>query len=167
VEVAAALDAPLARRLAAGGRVLLLASPSSVGQAPFCPLRIEDRGARSWSGDWMSNVNWQRSELFPHLPRGKITGMAYESVTPKAVISSVGAEDAGDILAGIFTGWMNDPAALTAQFRVGDGVLLVTTFDLAGGYGTDPMATAMMHDLLEHLRSERPAPAATLDLSGM
>jgi len=165
LEIAAMLDAPLAERLAKGGRVLLLASPSSVAQAPSCPLRIEDRGARSWWGDWMSNVNWQRSELFPHLPQGKVMGMAYQSVTPKSVISSVEAAGARDILAGIFTGWMHDPAALTAQFRVGDGVLLVTTFDLARGYGSDPMATAMLHDLLDYLRSDRVAPATALDLS--
>jgi hypothetical protein len=91
--------------------------------------------------------------------------MAYESVTPKSVISSVGPENSPDVLMGIFAGWMHDPAALTAQFRVGKGVLLVTTFELARGYGADPMATAMMHDLLDYLRSDRITPATTLDLA--
>jgi hypothetical protein len=166
VELASALDAALVERLTRGARVLLLASPKSTEGAPSSPLRIEDRGARSWWGDWMSNVNWQRSELFPHLPQAKVQGLAYESIAPRSVISSVGPEDANDILAGIFAGWMHDPAALTAQFRVGEGVLLVTTFDLARGYGSDPMATAMLHDLLAHLASQPAAPTAKLDFSG-
>jgi len=167
LEVACVLDAALAQRLARGARVLLLASPKSIGETPFSPLQVEDRGARSWWGDWMSNVNWQRSDLFPRLPQSNVQGMAYESVVPRSVISSVGPCDSQDILAGIFTGWMHDPAALTAQFRVGEGVLLATTFELASGYGSDPMATAMLHDLLAYLASERAAPTAKLDLSGM
>jgi len=167
VEVAVALDQALAQRLANGARVLLLASPTANDAAAFAGLRIEDRGARGWWGDWMSNVNWQRSGLCPHLPPGALLGMAYESVTPKAVISSVEPTQAADILAGIFVGWTHDPAALTAQFRAGEGVLLATTFDLAGGYGSDPIATAMLHDLLDYLRTGRAAPVAALDVSAI
>jgi hypothetical protein len=165
LEIASVVDAGLVQRLKAGARVLLLASVDTARALPFSPLRIDDRGAKSWWGDWMSNVNWQRSELFPNLPQAKLQGMAYESVTPKSVITSVGPENSPDVLMGIFAGWMHDPAALTAQFRVGKGVLLVTTFELARGYGADPMATAMMHDLLDYLRSDRITPATTLDLA--
>jgi hypothetical protein len=164
VVVAATLDRAVARRLANGARVLLLASPTdSAGSS--AGLRIEDRSAHGWWGDWMSNVNWQRAGLCPHLPPGVLLGMAYESVTPQVVISSAVPSQAADVLAGIFVGWVRDPAALTAQFRVGEGVLLVTTFDLAVGYGADPIATAMLHDLLDYLRSGRAAPAAALDVS--
>jgi hypothetical protein len=60
----------------------------------------------------------------------------------------------GDFLAGMVSGWVDHPAVHTVQFRYGKGRVLMTTFRLEAGLGKDPVATAMFHDLIEHLHSD-------------
>ena len=59
--------------------------------------------------------------------------------TPRWLLEGVpqSAWQSGDVLAGMFFGWLNDNHAVTAQFTLGKGKVLVTTFD-PGHYADDP-----------------------------
>ena len=64
-----------------------------------------------------------------------------------------------DILAGMVAGWVRHPVVHTVQFRYGQGRVVMTTFALAQQVGRDPVATAMLHDLIDHLASGACDPA--------
>ncbi|HLZ09861.1 MAG TPA: hypothetical protein VKT80_14820, partial [Chloroflexota bacterium] len=67
-----------------------------------------------------------------------------------------------DGLAGLFLGWIQKPAALVLQVRIGRGVAVITTLRVASpldrALGEDPAATVLLGDLLEHLASGRCQP---------
>jgi hypothetical protein len=52
------------------------------------------------------------------------------------------------------SGWVRHPAVHTVQFRYGRGRVIMTTFDLEDALPRDPVAVAMLHDLLEYLASD-------------
>ena len=84
-------------------------------------------------------------------------GLPYNRVMPTATILGLPVDDPAvqpDFLAGMVSGWVGHPAVHTVRFRYGEGIVLMTTFRLAGWLGTDPVATAMFHDLLDHLASD-------------
>jgi hypothetical protein len=77
---------------------------------------------------------------------------------PEHVILGLPVEDRSvqaDFLAGQVSGWVGQPAVHTVQFRYGKGIVLMTTFSLASALSSDPIAIAMLNDLLDHLASER------------
>jgi hypothetical protein len=71
------------------------------------------------------------------------------------------AWSAGDVLAGNFYGWLNGSHAVVAQFRVGSGKVIVSTFDV-DRYGQDLFATRLVDGLLRYLASEECAPTTVL-----
>ncbi|HEX2622758.1 MAG TPA: hypothetical protein VHL11_21515, partial [Phototrophicaceae bacterium] len=69
-----------------------------------------------------------------------------------------------DFLAGQVTGWVNHAAVDTVQFRYGAGKVIMTTFELVRGLGSDPVGTAMFHDLIDHLTGEHCQPRLKANL---
>jgi hypothetical protein len=61
-----------------------------------------------------------------------------------------------NIVAGLFVGWLHNPAALVARLPIGRGDLIVTTFDLLSNIGSDPIATLMLYDLFNMAPAIRP-----------
>ena len=137
-----------------GGRLLYL----SDGMGPF--FWNHHRGG-SYSGSWISSFSWIEPAVHPRLRPRNPLGMEYVEVIPRSTILGLPFEKAmadGDILAGMVSGWVHHPAAHTVQFRYGAGTVVMTTFTLRHAVGSDPAATAMFHDLLEHLASGRCQP---------
>jgi hypothetical protein len=64
----------------------------------------------------------------------------------------------GDFLAGQITGWVGHPALHTIQFRYGAGRVVMTTYRLKEKLSYHPAAIAMLHDLVDHLTSDRCQP---------
>jgi hypothetical protein len=140
-----------------GGDLLFI----SEGTSPF--FYVQGRGG-AYGGHWVTCYNWLRPEVHARLAPSNPVGMAYAGVTPQGVVVGLPLEDAayqGDVLAGMVSGWAQHAAAHTVQFRYGKGRVLMTTFRLREALGRNPTATAMLHDLVDHLRSERCAPALT------
>ena len=76
---------------------------------------------------------------------------------PQRTILGLPVEDRAvqaDFLAGQVSGWVGQPAVHTVRFRYGKGKVIMTTFNIAPNAGRDPVATAMLHDLVDHLASE-------------
>ena len=146
----------------AGGRVLLLVrSSSAVPQDLDLRRRVGVHlrrlphagwpGQRSpWEGDWVSNYNWVRPGSFPRLPDRRILDGAYQEVAPDHVLLGHDPVRHGaEVDAGMFVGWIHEPAALLWQFDQGNGSIAMTTFHLAPESG--PVATTMLQCLIERM----------------
>jgi hypothetical protein len=140
-----------------GGRMLLLSS----GPNPF--FWRQGRGG-TYGGSWITSFSWIRPGIHRRLPITNPLPLPYMHVMPTGTILGLPIENVAvqqDFLAGQFTGWVQHPAIHTVQFRYGKGTVLMTTFTLKEALRkdpTDPIATAMLHDLVDHLASENCRP---------
>ncbi|MFQ6133380.1 MAG: glycoside hydrolase family 2 protein [Armatimonadota bacterium] len=158
------LDRDLVEELDSGARVLLLA-PDGLHGAAFSPLATKDRGSAGVAGNWLGATTWLRHQPFPNMPKRVHLGMEFDACLPRHVLAGFGPEDRDDVLSGVFAGWLHGISPFMVQARCGKGRLLVTTFDVVSQYGEDPISTALLHDLLAYLASEKCQPKRTLDLS--
>ena len=84
-------------------------------------------------------------------------GLPFMQVIPRRTILGLPVEEKAfqdDFLAGQVSGWVGHPAIHSVQFRYGKGKVIMTTFNLAESLGYDPVAAAMLHDLVDHLGSD-------------
>ena len=133
-----------------------------VVEAPGLSI-VERRG--ELDGNWVTNFTWLHtgSPLFAGLGLTRITGFEAAAATPRTLIDGV-ATDAwrqGDVLSGVFYGWLNQNHATTVQYKAGKGKVVFTTFDTSA-YGKDPFVTHLVHRLVEYVRSDKCAPASEL-----
>ena len=151
-----------------GGRVLVLVRTASaipdeldLGRRVGVHLRRLPHagwpGQRSpWEGDWVSNYNWIRPGAFPRLPDRRLLDAAYQEVAPDHVLLGHDPVRHGaEVDAGMFVGWIHEPAALLWQFDQGRGTIATTTFRLAPESG--PVATTMLRCLIERIAEGRTA----------
>ncbi|HTE20661.1 MAG TPA: glycoside hydrolase family 2 TIM barrel-domain containing protein [Armatimonadota bacterium] len=172
--VVSRIDAEVSKFMEEGGTVLFLAhSPGDIeaGISARSGIRVRDRRARideetkeknPWEGDWVSNFSWAKHDpLLDGIPRpiesplnGELLDMQYYRVLPNQVLLGWSPErEYEDIQAGMVVGWVHAPVTLIGQCRWGKGKLLATTFKLESGFGDDPVATILMHNLLRYSAS--------------
>jgi hypothetical protein len=73
----------------------------------------------------------------------------FAGITPDHVISGVTPDEFGTgVHAGLFVGWLQHNAALVPERRMGEGRLLISTFQLSENLNTNPLAAAMLMDLV-------------------
>lgn len=110
------------------------------------------RHGTMWRGDWIASFSWiRRNGAFRRLPGGPMLDLSYDRVVPTHVLSGFRTwEFGGPVHAGLVVGWVHKPAALIAERRVGQGVVLVSTFRLfQDAPGHDPVATSLLAALVE------------------
>lgn len=119
-------------------------------------------GQRSpWEGDWVSNFNWILPGAFPKLPTRAPLDLAFEEVAPDHVLLGYHPQKhREEVLAGMFVGWLHEPAALLWAFDQGRGSVVLTTFRLAPECG--PIATTLLDCLIERMV----APERNVDVAG-
>jgi Glycosyl hydrolases family 2, sugar binding domain/Glycosyl hydrolases family 2 len=163
--VTSALDAEVRTFVAAGGRALVV--PRGV-LFTFAATPTLSASARHGvlDGNWVSNFPW----IAPSHPSASsaavtpITGLEAAAATPRWLIEGVpqSAWQSGDVLAGMFFGWLNENHAVTAQFMLGQGKVIVTTFDV-GHYADDPFTANLFNGLLSYLASDACQPKTALE----
>lgn len=140
-----------------GGDLLFV----STGPSPF--FWVQSRGG-AYSGNWMTSFSWLRPGAHRRLKNvANPIQLPFKRVMPNGTILGLpvtNAEVQSDFLAGMIAGWVNHPAVHTVQFRYGKGRVIMTTFDLVKALREyhDPVAIAMLHDLIEHLVSDECQP---------
>ncbi len=140
-----------------GGRLLFTAT----GPSPF--FWVQSRGG-SYGGSWMSSFSWLRPGVYQRLEGvSNPLELPFKRVMPLGTILGLPVADQsvqGDFLAGQVGGWINHSAIHTVQFRYGKGRVIMTTFELVRALREyhDPVAIAMLHDLIEYLASEQCQP---------
>jgi hypothetical protein len=163
VTISSTLDDEVKRILQKGGRVILL---SSERQQLAPGLTVAPRAGSELDGNWISDFLWVRRESEPFRAIGfsTLAGFETQAVTPDAVIQGIPPEHFGDVLSGIFYGWIHNNAGTLVQARAGNGKLLVCTFALTTSYGSDPYATYLLEALVNYATSGF-APTFTIALA--
>ena len=154
VVVATVFDAQVRQYVAAGGKAVVLAEhPEALPALPA--LKLEPRRGTPREGSRITNFNWYRkySPLFAGTPGNGLLGWEAAQATPELVLVDVPTSAARDVLAGMFVGWIHLPAAYVVQARLGQGAVLISTFQLTGNYGRDPFSTQLLHNALRYLDS--------------
>jgi hypothetical protein len=114
----------------------------------------------TYGGSWISSFSWLRPGVYRRLTVDNPLTMPFVSAMPVATILGLPVMDRGaqrDFLAGQVAGWVRHPAVHTVQFRYGKGRVIMTTFNLRDSLQDqppDPVAIAMLHDLIEYLVSD-------------
>lgn len=131
-----------------GGDLLFI----SEGPSPF--FWVQPRGG-AYSGSWLTSFSWLRADIHKRLNVTNPLSLPFASIMPRGTIVGLPVEDPAvqpDLLAGMVSGWVGNPAIHTVQFRYGRGRVLMTTFKLEEA-SRDAVAVAMLHDLIAHLHS--------------
>jgi hypothetical protein len=151
VLIASTFDDEVKKALQAGRRVILIASdPQTLAPG----LEIASRTGEL-DGNWISNFLWIRKNQPPFTSIGfdSLAGFETQSVTPAAVVKGIPPQNFGDVLAGMFYGWLHSSVGTLVQAHCGKGKLLICTFSLATTYGTDPYATYLLDALVNYIVS--------------
>ena len=142
-----------------GGTVLLVGHSSMAISHPDLKAEFAFRAGLRM-GDWASSFLWVRPhQVFQRLPFDQIAGFETLAVAPECVIEGLLSERVDDVFAGITVGWVNESACLAGQFKVGRGRVLATTFNLLQNIYIDPVATVMLHDMINYMTSENFKPS--------
>lgn len=162
--VSSVFDAEVRAHVEGGGTAIVVASKVLFGVVEAPGLNIVERRGEL-DGNWVTNFTWLHtgSALFDGLGLTRVTGFEAAAATPRTLIDGV-APDAwrqGDVLSGVFYGWLNQNHASTVQYKAGKGKVVFTTLDTSA-YGKDPFVTHLVHRLVEYVRSEKCAPASEL-----
>ena len=143
-----------------GGDLLFLSS----GSSPFFWVR----NSGSNSSSWISAFSWLKPGIHKRLANvPNPLSMAFRHLMPRASITGLPLRNPiiqADFLAGTIAGWVNHPAINTLQFRYGQGRVIMTTFALERALPNDPVAVAMLHDLIEYLHSDKCQPTLRADV---
>src|SRR5581483_3683813 len=138
-------DPTVSAFLRTGGKAVLVATHAkSITIASGLGVRLLERNTNGWWGDWCTSKTWFVPDYFPSLPDTLRFDFEYQPIVPERVLTGPTVEN---IVAGLFVGWLHNPAALVARLPIGKGDLVVTTFDLLPNIGSDPIATLLLHDL--------------------
>lgn len=135
----------------AGGDLLYLANS---GGSPF--YWVQGRGG-TYGGRWVTSWNWLRPGVYRRIPVENPLTLPFMDMTPQSVLLGLPVSDSafhGDFLAGQVAGWVRHPAIHTVQFRYGQGRVVMTTYPIREKLRFQPLALAMLHDLVDHLTSE-------------
>ncbi|MDT4896970.1 MAG: hypothetical protein QOH25_2047 [Acidobacteriota bacterium] len=152
------LDDFVKAHLRGGGRVIILANSKEAFPADAAFHVVPREG--DLDGNWVTNFNWVRTnrEPFSAVALNRILGFEGVSSVPRFVIQGIPDAAYGDVLSGIFYGWINNNAALAVQMKAGEGKLLATTFRF-DDYGRDPYATHLLDAMIRYVAGNNFAPA--------
>jgi len=142
---------------AQGGRTILLAeTPAALGRAAI-GLRTVPATDCGRGGDWSSSFMWfAKSPANANAPmRTPISDWGFEKLDPDVLIDGVDeASTWNDVEAGIFVGWVQNPAAVTLRAGNGNARLIITCLPLGRTVGSDPMADLLLGNLISEISAQ-------------
>ncbi len=153
VLITSTLDDTVKSKLRAGARVILIGS-DALTLAPG--IELVPRSKDDLSGNWISNFLWLRKGHGPFTDIGFDTmpGFETQAVTPAVVIKGIPPQNFGDVLAGMFYGWLHNNVGVLVQAKAGKGKLLICTFSLGTTYNSDPYATDLLDAMVNYVISD-------------
>ncbi len=161
------LDAQVRDFIAKGGRVILVADdPESIPRLANSDLAVQERdGSEQW-GDSSKCFTWVRNAgPMKDLTIRRVGGVALSAMQPKSVLTGLDMTKRADVFGGLFVGWLHYPATIAAQFKAGDGRVLVTTLDVLSAYGIDPAATTFLANAITYASGDDFRPSMSVDLT--
>ncbi|CAN5152285.1 glycoside hydrolase family 2 [soil metagenome] len=161
IAVTQAWDDEVDRWVHAGGRALLLAGGEDALPAGLA-LHVQRRAGSMWEGDWAQGMGWLRPALTEGLPLRPRMDFSFSGLTPEGVVLGYTPADNRDVLAGSYAGWVRSTVATVGAFSHGSGAGVICTLPLAKACGSDPLATALTHRLIQLLGAPDFAPTKRL-----
>jgi Glycosyl hydrolases family 2, sugar binding domain/Glycosyl hydrolases family 2, TIM barrel domain/Glycosyl hydrolases family 2 len=148
VLVAERWDEDVESHLNQGGRAVIVATTADAWPKGET-LQLVKRDGSTWEGNWAQGMTWLRPALTEGLALRPRIDFSWSGLTHEHVIVGYEHRHCEDVLAGFYVGWVRFTAAAAAGFACRSGAGIVTTFPLAGHYGDDPLATALLDRLIE------------------
>jgi len=153
VAVVKVLDDTLREFVLRGGQVLLLAEDEDALQMHIPGLKIKEREGTVWQGDWASSFGWHR---FDKLPTGGVVNFAFAGLTPEHIISGFSSRDfAFNVYSALFVGWLHKAVPTIARRHVGQGEVLISTFQLAKNLENNPLAMYLFAELMTLIKTPK------------
>jgi beta-galactosidase/beta-glucuronidase len=155
--IATLIDDYVKTHLRNGGRAIILANSKEAFPTDAAFKVVPREG--DLDGNWVTNFNWVRTnqEPFSAVALNPLLGFEGVKTVPRFIIQGIPGAAYGDVLSGIFYGWINNNAALAVQMRAGTGKLLATTFRF-DEYGRDPYATHLLDAMIHYVAGQNFAP---------
>jgi len=159
VSVTSALDSNAVASLRQGGDVLLLMDSTTAFPAGF-PLIAVDRDTGGYEGNWASALSWVRNDRGPFRGVCPDRRFGFESAGAEMpyAVRGVPSQHFGDVLAGLFIGWVHRHAGYVVQMKVGKGRLLVCALPLQRTAGVDPFSATLLSKLKGYVSSSECQP---------
>jgi hypothetical protein len=98
-----------------------------------------------------AGVAWANADRLAPAPVSAELGWEAAAIFPLQLIDALCLMPDDEQLAGWFEGWLANAGAFAVLRRVGAGRLLATSFRFEHSYGVDPVATVLLHRLIELL----------------
>ena len=153
VAVVRVLDDTLREFILSGGQVLLLAEDDEALQMHIPGLKIKEREGTVWQGDWASSFGWHRFDM---LPTSGVVNFAFAGLTPEHIISGFSSRDfAFNVYAGLFVGWLHKAVPTIARRQMGQGEVLISTFQLAKNLENNPLAMYLFAELMTLIKAPK------------
>ena len=142
-------DDEVKQALGAGRLVVLLATDRQV-LAPG--IEIVPRSVDNLDGNWISSFPWIRKghEPFKLIGFDTLAGFESQAAAAAAVVRGIPPQNFGDVLAGIFYGWVHSNVGTLVQARCGKGKLIICTLSLGTTYASDPYATYLLDAIINY-----------------
>jgi hypothetical protein len=152
VVITSTFDDEIKEALRRGGLVMLIPTDR---QQLGGGLEVVPRSIDNLDGNWISAFAWVRKDhaAFKSIGFDTLAGFETQAVSPSMVVRGIPPEQFGDVLSGIFYGWIHSSVGTVVQAKCGRGKLLIVTSSLATTYGTDPYATYLLDNLINYFVS--------------
>ncbi len=133
-----------------GGSLLLIVDNlESIPTDSILGIQLHNRTENGWWGEWCATKTWFSNEAFPSLPDRERFDFEYEAVVPQLVFTGA---NYGNVLSGLYAGWLHNPAGIAARLNIGKGRVVLTTFYLLSNITHDPLANLILTDLIAQLQ---------------
>jgi len=145
------LDSWIYKQLEGGYTVLCLVDGHTELPEKF-PFTIQSRESEWYDGNWASNFNWIRSDhpIFQEIAFQTYLGFEAVHVLPRYVMTGIPAYQFSDVIAGMFVGWIHLNSGYTVKMRVGNGRLLISTFNVSHDWKEDPYTVHLLHGFIHY-----------------
>jgi hypothetical protein len=165
VTVTNVLDAEIRTVLSRGGAVVCCVDSQTLLPPDF-PVSVIRRDTGGYDGNWASNLNWVRpgNGAVGWIPSAPRLGFESSATGLPWALGGVPAEAFGDVLAGLFVGWLHNNAGYVVQLSAGGGIVVLCTIPIMPHAATDPFAATMLHRLVGYASGGGVRPRLTWEL---
>lgn len=158
------IDEEILRQIETGKTVLCLAK-NDKAIPEFFPFKIVSREGDWLDGNWASSLNWYSPDhpIFNGLEFQKSFGLEAFNILPGYVISDIPQSQFDAVPSGLFIAWVYLNSGYIAEYKYGNGKILITTFDLSNQ--TDPYSSNLYSNLITYMNSTAFNPIHELNLT--
>ncbi|MCU7496653.1 MAG: hypothetical protein HF314_18140 [Ignavibacteria bacterium] len=145
------LDDSVLNELKGGASVLCLVD--TLTKLPdSLKVKVISRKSEWYDGNWASNFNWIRSERkpFKDISFGKFLGLESSNSSPQLVLGGIEPEDFGNVLSGMYVGWLHLNSAYVYQMNLLKGRLVLCTLPVAENFNKDPFSKTLFYSLVRY-----------------